>query len=45
VGQALADLQGDVDPGFGRCGGQAFGVTEQQVGRAYLDKQGREPGQ
>ena len=25
VGQALADLQGDVDPGFGSCCGQALG--------------------
>jgi EmrB/QacA subfamily drug resistance transporter len=45
VGQALADLQGDVDPGFGCCCGQAFGITEQQVGRADLDQQGRESGQ
>jgi EmrB/QacA subfamily drug resistance transporter len=45
VGQALADLQGDVAPGFGCCCGQAFGITEQQVGRADLDQQRREPGQ
>jgi hypothetical protein len=45
VGQALADLQGDVDSGFGCCCGQAFGIAEQQVGRAYLDQQWREPGQ
>jgi hypothetical protein len=45
VGQALADLQGEVDPGFGGGGGQAFGIAEQQVGRAYLYKQRREPGQ
>ena len=45
MGQALADLQGDVDPGFGGCCGQAFGIAEQQVGRAYLHKQRREPGQ
>src|ERR1035437_2954866 len=44
VGQVLADLQGDVDPGLGCCCGQAFGIAEQQVGRAYLDKQRREPG-
>ena len=43
MGQALADLQGDVDPGFGCCCGQAFGIAEQQVGRAYLDEQRREP--
>ena len=45
VGQALADLQGDVDPGLGCCGGQAFGTTQQQVGRADLDEERREPGQ
>src|ERR1700678_3742260 len=45
VGQALADLQGDVDPGFGRGRGQPFGIAEQQVGRTYLDQQRREPGQ
>ena len=45
VRQALAGLQGDVDPGFGCCCGQALGVAEQQVGRAYLYKQRREPGQ
>jgi hypothetical protein len=45
VGQTLADLQGDVDPGFGCCRGQAFGIAEQQVGRADLDKQRREPRQ
>ena len=45
VGQALADLQGDVDPGLGCCCGQAFGIAEQQVGRAYLYQQRREPGQ
>jgi hypothetical protein len=45
VGQALADLQGDVDPGCGYCCGQAFGIAEQQVSRAYLRKQRREPGQ
>jgi hypothetical protein len=45
VGQAFADLQGDVDPGLGCCCGQAFGIAEQQVGRTYLDKQRREPGQ
>jgi len=45
MGQALADLQDDVDPGFGCCCGQAFGIAEQQVGRADLDKQRREPGQ
>ena len=44
VGQALADLQGDLDPGLGCGRGQAFGITEQQVGRADLDKQRREPG-
>ena len=44
VGQALADFQGDVDSGFGCCRGQAFGIAEQQVGRAYLEKQRREPG-
>ena len=43
--QALADLQDYVDPGFGGCRGQAFGIAEQQVGRADLDKQRREPGQ
>ena len=43
VGQALADLQGNVDPGLGCCCGQAFGIAEQQVGRAYLDQQRREP--
>ena len=43
VGQAFADLQGDVDSGLGCCGGQAFGIAEQQVGRADLDKQRREP--
>src|ERR1700761_4329046 len=43
VGQALANLQGDVDAGFGCCCGQAFGIAEQQVGRAYLYKQRREP--
>ena len=43
VGQALANLQDDVNPGFGcRCG-KAFGIAEQQVGRAYLHKQRREP--
>jgi hypothetical protein len=41
VGQALADLQGDVDPGFGGRGGQAFGIAEQQVGRADLNQQRR----
>jgi hypothetical protein len=45
VRQALADLFGDVDPGFGGRGGQPFGIAEQQVGRADLDKQRREPGQ
>jgi hypothetical protein len=40
-----ADLQGDVDPGFCCCRGQAFGIAKQQVGRAYLHKQRREPGQ
>jgi hypothetical protein len=45
VGQAFADLQGDVDPGLRCCCGQAFGIAEQQVGRTYLDKQRREPGQ
>jgi hypothetical protein len=45
VGQALADLQYDVDPGVGCCRRQAFGIAEQQVGRAHLDKQRREPGQ
>jgi hypothetical protein len=45
VGQALTDLHGDVDPGFGCRGGQAFGIAEQQVGRAGLDKQRRKPGQ
>jgi hypothetical protein len=41
VGQARADLQGDVDPGFGGRRGQALGIAEQQVGRADLDKQRR----
>lgn len=45
VRQALADLQGDVAPGFGCCGGQAFGIAEQQPGRAHLYRQRREPGQ
>jgi hypothetical protein len=45
VGQALADLQGDIAPGFGCFCGEAFGITQQQVGRSYLDKQRREPGQ
>ena len=45
VRQALADLQGDVDPGFGCCSGQAFGIAEQQLGRACLHQQRREPGQ
>ena len=45
VRQALADLKGDVDPGFGCRRGQAFGVAEQQVGRADLNEQRREPGQ
>ena len=45
VRQALADLQGDVDPGFGCCSGQAFGIAEQQLGRACLDQQRRKPGQ
>jgi hypothetical protein len=45
VGQALPDLQGNVDPRLGCCRGQAFGIAEQQVGRAYLDEQRREPGQ
>ena len=44
VGQALAGFQDDVDSGFGRRCGQAFGIAEQQVGRAYLYKQRREPG-
>jgi hypothetical protein len=44
VGQAVTDLQGDVDPGVGCRRGQAFGIAEQQVGRAYLDKQRRQPG-
>ena len=44
VGQALADLQGDVDPGLGCCCGQAFGIAEQQVGRADLDEQRRDVG-
>ena len=44
VGQALADLQGDVDPGVGCFGGQALGITEQQVGRADLDEQRRDVG-
>ena len=41
VRQALADLQGDVGPGVGCRGGQAFGIAEQQVGRADLDQQRR----
>src|SRR6266516_5422904 len=45
VGQVLADLQGDLDPGFGCCSGQAFGIAEQQLGRACLHQQWREPGQ
>jgi hypothetical protein len=43
VGQALADLQGDIDPGFGCCSGEALGIAKQQVGRSYLDKQ-QQPG-
>ncbi len=31
MGQTFADLEGDVDPGFGRRRGQAFGVAEQQA--------------
>ena len=42
--QALAEFQGNVDAGSGGRGGQAFGIAEQQVGRAYLDKQRRKPG-
>jgi hypothetical protein len=38
VGQALADLKGDVHSGFGRCRGQALGIAEQQVGRACQHK-------
>jgi hypothetical protein len=45
VGQAFTDLKGDVDPGFCCCRGQALGIAEQQVGRAYLNEQRREPGQ
>src|SRR6185369_3083451 len=30
---------------IGCCCGQAFGIAEQHVGRAYLDEQRREPGQ
>jgi GrpB-like predicted nucleotidyltransferase (UPF0157 family) len=45
VGQALADLQGDVASGLGHRRGQPLGIAEQQVGRADLDQQRREPGQ
>jgi hypothetical protein len=41
----LTHLQGNVDPGLGCCRGQAFGIAEQQVGRADLDQQRREPRQ
>jgi GrpB-like predicted nucleotidyltransferase (UPF0157 family) len=45
VGQPLADLQGDVDPGVGGGRGQPLRIAEQQVGRAHLDQQRRQPGQ
>jgi len=45
VRQALANLQGDVDPGFGCRAGQTLGVAEQQLGRACLHQQRREAGQ
>jgi len=44
VGQALPDLQRNVDPGFGCRRGQPLGVAEQQFGGAYLDEQRRKPG-
>ena len=43
VGQALADLEGDVDPGLGCCCGQALGITQQQVGRAGWMSSGGSP--
>ena len=35
VGQALADLQGDVNSGAGCGGGQALGVAEQYAGAPW----------
>ena len=45
MGQALANLEGDVDPSFDRLSGQPFGIAEQQVCRAHLHEQRRKPGQ
>ena len=45
VGQAVADLHGDVDPGLCCSRGQTFRVAEQQFCRAHLHQQRRQPGQ
>ena len=45
MGQAIANVKGDVHAGFGRSSGEAFGIAEQQIGRAYLHEQRWEPGQ
>src|SRR5256714_14910225 len=37
VGQAVADVQGDVNSGLGCRSGQAFGIAEQQIGGGCLD--------
>jgi len=47
VGQALADLQGDVDSGLGCCCGQALGIAEQQVdgrARSVTHREQKRPG-
>src|SRR5579859_5653795 len=44
VGQAVAHLQVDIDPGSGGRLGQAFGIAEKQVRRSHLHEQRRETG-